>query len=347
MPTAPQTPQFVDFPIDGLPSKEAFTHHDAAAPDAQIIAQMANAFFGALPNASLPTTGAVTQQSGAPALAGALPPAVTPSLTDIPAPSIATSVAPHAPARAPFGPMDFPPTTIPSVVPTPNVPAPSAPQTLHSSTRPLGLADIPQPGASLGGATSSVPGELDYSEPTRRLAQEFSLVETTRPHDRPATIIFFQQRRRLDPQSPYAMKRARPQPARAMAIPTPSRRSRRAERCVATNSSRVTRKAARRREPIRCIRGNSPKAAARPIMRIARHHAPAPPRRERIRLRCVSDAGGRAIPGACALWRRRRLRGASAGTPARENRRHAASLRSLSRQARLPDPQPERQRTTA
>ena len=196
MPTAPQTPQFVDFPIDGLPSEEAFTHHDAAAPDAQIIAHMANAFFGALPNASLPTTGAVTQQSGAPALAGALPsiPAVTPSLTDIPAPSIVTTVAPHAPARAPFGPMDFPPTTIPSVVPTPNVPAPSAPQTLHSSTRPLGLADIPQPGASLGGATSSIPGELDYSEPTRRLAQEFSLVENdARRSPVQATIIFFRR----------------------------------------------------------------------------------------------------------------------------------------------------------
>ena len=177
MPIAPQTPQFVGLPVDGLPSEETFTHHDAAAPDAQIIAQMANAFFGALPNATLPTNGAVTQQSGAPALAGALPavPAVTPSLTDIPAPSIVTSVAPLAPARAPFGPIDFPPTTIPSVVPTPNVPAPSEPQTLHSSTRPLGLADLPQPGASLGGATSSIPGELDYSEPTRRLAQEFSL----------------------------------------------------------------------------------------------------------------------------------------------------------------------------
>ncbi|WP_018407237.1 family 2A encapsulin nanocompartment cargo protein cysteine desulfurase [Methylocystis rosea] len=192
MPTAPQTPQLIDFPIDGLPSKEAFTHHDAAAPDAQIIAHMANAFFGALPHATLPATGAVTQQSGAPALAGALPffPAVTPSLTDIPAPSVVTSIAPHAPARAPFGPMDFPPTTIPSVVPTPNVPAPSAPQTLHSSTRPLGLADIPQPGASLGGATSSVPGELDYSEPTRRLAQEFSLVETDAVA-RPASDYYF------------------------------------------------------------------------------------------------------------------------------------------------------------
>lgn len=189
MPTAPQTPQLVDFPIDGAPSEEAFTHHDAAAPDAQIIAHMANAFFGALPHATLPTTGAVTQQSGAPALAGALP-AVTPSLTDIPAPSIVTSVAPHAPARAPFGPMDFPPTTIPSVVPTPNVPAPSAPQTLHSSTRPLGLADIPQPGASLGGATSSIPGELDYSEPTRRLAQELSLVETDAAA-RPANDYYF------------------------------------------------------------------------------------------------------------------------------------------------------------
>jgi len=179
MPTAPQTPQFVELPVDGLPSEDAFAHHDAAAPDAQIIAQMANAFFGALPNATLPTNGAVTQQSGAPALAGALPsiPAVTPSLTDIPAPSVTTSVAPYTPARTPFGPVDFPPTTIPSVIPTPNIPAPSAPQTLHSSTRPLGLADIPQPGASLGGATSSIPSELDYSEPTRRLAQEFSLVE--------------------------------------------------------------------------------------------------------------------------------------------------------------------------
>jgi cysteine desulfurase/selenocysteine lyase len=182
MPIAPQTPQFVELPVDGLPSEDAFTHHDAAAPDAQIIAQMANAFFGALPHATLPTNGSVTQQTGAPALAGALPsvPAVTPSLTDIPAPSVVTTIAPHAPARAPFGPVDFPPTTIPSVVPTPNVPAPSAPQTLHSSTRPLGLADIPQPGASLGGATSSIPGELDYSEPTRRLAQEFALVENDR-----------------------------------------------------------------------------------------------------------------------------------------------------------------------
>ncbi|MBM3553050.1 MAG: SufS family cysteine desulfurase [Alphaproteobacteria bacterium] len=179
MPTAPQTPQFVELPVDSLPSEETFTHHDAAAPDARIIAQMANAFFGALPHATLPTNGAVTQQAGAPALAGALPavPAVTPSLTDIPAPSIVTSVAPHAPARAPFGPVDFPPTTIPSVVPTPNVPAPSEPQTLHSSTRPLGFADLPQPGASLGGATSSIPGEFDYSAPTRGLAQEFSLVD--------------------------------------------------------------------------------------------------------------------------------------------------------------------------
>lgn len=179
MPTAPQTPQFVDLPVDGLPSEEAFTNHDAAAPDAKIIAQMANAFLRALPDATLPTNGAVTQQTGAPALAGVLPsmPAVTPNLTDIPAPSFTTSVAPYAPVRAPFGPVDFPPTTIPSVVPTPNIPAPSAPQTLHSSTRPLGLADIPQPGASLGGATSSILGELDYSEPTRRLAQEFSLVE--------------------------------------------------------------------------------------------------------------------------------------------------------------------------
>ena len=185
MTSAPQTPQFVELPVDGAPSGDAFTSHDAGAPDAQMIAHLANSFFHALTHTTLPTPGVVTPQSAAPGLAGALPalPAATPNLTDIPAPSLVTTVGPYAPARSPYGPPDLPPSTIPSVVPTPNVSAPDAPQTMHSPTRPLGFADLPQPGASLGSATSSIPGELDYSEPARRLGQELALDHGRTPLD--------------------------------------------------------------------------------------------------------------------------------------------------------------------
>ncbi|WP_084679231.1 family 2A encapsulin nanocompartment cargo protein cysteine desulfurase [Methylocystis sp. ATCC 49242] len=146
-----------DLPIEGPVVPEA-------APlllDPDMIARLANAFFHAPPG-----------QSFAAPLPFA-PPAATPNLPDAPAPSVVTTAAPVVPARPPYGPPDVPQTTIPSVVPTPNIPAPSAPSGLQSSTHPLGFENIPQPGASLGGAAT--PAEIDYSLLPRLLADELSL----------------------------------------------------------------------------------------------------------------------------------------------------------------------------
>ena len=157
-------PTLADSPVDGAPAQGA-AHHAPAPFDPQMIAGLANAFFQA-PPASL---------ASAPVPFGL--PVPTPNLPDAPAPSVVTTAAPFAPARAPLGPPDIPPTTIPSVVPTPNIPAPSAPTTLQSSTRPLGLADVPQPGASAGGASpSAAPTDIDYSAIPRLLAGDLTLV---------------------------------------------------------------------------------------------------------------------------------------------------------------------------
>jgi cysteine desulfurase/selenocysteine lyase len=153
-------PTLADSPVDGAPAQDV-AHHAPAPFDPRMIAGLANAFFQAPPGS-------------APAPFGL--PAATPNLPDAPAPSVVTTAAPCAPARAPLGPPDIPPTTIPSVVPTPNIPAPSAPTTLQSSTRPLGLADLPQPGASAGGASpSAAPTDIDYSAIPRLLAGDLAL----------------------------------------------------------------------------------------------------------------------------------------------------------------------------
>ena len=164
MSPAQLAPTFVDTPVDGAPSQDV-AHHAPLAPDPQIIARLANAFFQA-PPASL---------ASAPVPFGL--PVTAPNLPDAPAPSLVTTAAPYAPARSPFGPPDLPPTTIPSVVPTPNIPAPAAPSTLQSTTRPLGLADVPQPGASVGSAgPSGLPTEIDYSAIPRFLGDATTLV---------------------------------------------------------------------------------------------------------------------------------------------------------------------------
>ena len=157
-------PTLVDTPIDGAPAQDVAIH--APPPfDPRMIEGLANSFFQS-PPASL---------ASAPVPFGF--PVTTPNLPDAPAPSIVTTAAPHIPARTPLGPPDLPPTTIPSVVPTPNIPAPSAPTTLQSSTRPLGLADVPQPGASLGSAApSGAPADIDYSAIPRLLAGDMALV---------------------------------------------------------------------------------------------------------------------------------------------------------------------------
>ena len=166
MSIAQLAPSSADLPADGVPSEETASH--AAPFDPEMIARMANAFFRAPPGAA-----------AEPPLPFGLPVAA-PNLTDAPAPSIVTTLAPVAPARAPYGPPDIPQTTIPSVVPTPNVPAPAAPTNMHSPTRPLGIADVPQPGASLGGATPvGAPGDIDYSAIPRLLAGDMALVPPT------------------------------------------------------------------------------------------------------------------------------------------------------------------------
>ncbi|GLI93453.1 family 2A encapsulin nanocompartment cargo protein cysteine desulfurase [Methylocystis echinoides] len=159
----PAVPASADLPLDNIPVQDV-GHHAAPAIDPNMIARLANAFF---------------QQSPAP-LTNAQPPfgppALTPSLPDVPAPSVVTTLAPHAPARVSFGPPDVPQTTIPSVVPTPNIPAPAAPTGLQAPTRPLGLDQIPQPGASIGSAGPSSVSEVDYSLVPHLLSADMGLV---------------------------------------------------------------------------------------------------------------------------------------------------------------------------
>lgn len=150
-------PSIADLPIDGIPSQEAVRH------DAPIALEPS--FFQAPP---------------APVAPASIPPSLpasTPNVTDAPAPSFVTTIAPLAPARAPHGPPDAPQTTIPAVVPTPNNPAPPPPPNLHSPTRPLGVGDPPRPGASLGGEGSNgLPGEIDYGLIPRLLPGDLALI---------------------------------------------------------------------------------------------------------------------------------------------------------------------------
>jgi cysteine desulfurase/selenocysteine lyase len=95
-------PTLADSPVDGVPAQDV-AHHAPAPFDPQMIAGLANAFFKA-PPASL---------ASAPVPFGL--PVATPNLPDAPAPSVVTTAAPFVPARAPLGPPDIPPTTIPSV----------------------------------------------------------------------------------------------------------------------------------------------------------------------------------------------------------------------------------------
>lgn len=161
MSSAQLTPSFAELPAEGAPSSELAGHHADMPFTPEAIAQIANAFFQAPP--LYPTSAPLAPVSALPLSPVGLP-VTTPGLPDIPAPSVVNTVAPHAPAKSPYGPPDIPQTTIPSVAPTPNIPAPSAPTSMQSPTRPFGVADMPQPGASVGQATpAGVPTALDSS----------------------------------------------------------------------------------------------------------------------------------------------------------------------------------------
>src|SRR5579883_3204576 len=115
-------------------------------PDPGLIAELANAFFKA------PNPGPVLS-ADSPGL-----PIVPPPPALIPAPSAVTTVAPHAPAAPPFGPPDLP-TTIASVVPTPNLAAPAMPSRGEQGA--WGIPDVPQPGASAGAFAPTGPTEFE------------------------------------------------------------------------------------------------------------------------------------------------------------------------------------------
>lgn len=174
MSSAQLTPSFAELPVDGAPSSELASHHADMPFTPEAIAQIANAFFQAPP--ASPANTPLAPVSSLPLSPVGLP-VTTPSLPDLPAPSVVNTVAPHAPAKSPYGPPDVPQTTIPAVVPTPNIPAPSAPTSMQSPTRPFGIADAPQPGASMGqAAPAGVPSALDSASLQNVSLSDMSLV---------------------------------------------------------------------------------------------------------------------------------------------------------------------------
>lgn len=157
----------VDLPVESESLHETSGRNVDMPFTPEAIAQLANAFFRSTPSGD-PSGQAYPAASGPLSPVGL--PVSTPGLPDLPAPSVVTTVAPHAPAKAPYGPPDAPPTTIPSVVPTPNIPAPSAPTSMQSPTRPFGATDLPQPGASVGQSKPfgppEAPGQIAFATPT-------------------------------------------------------------------------------------------------------------------------------------------------------------------------------------
>jgi cysteine desulfurase / selenocysteine lyase len=130
-------------------------------PDPAVIAQTANGFFRASPNRPVPTS----ESAGAPI--------APPSPTLMPAASVATTVAPYAPAPPPFGTPDVP-TTIASVVPTPNTSAPATPSPGQYAVS--GLPDVPQPGASPGAFAPPYPVAVDLKTPPMQLGDIMAFV---------------------------------------------------------------------------------------------------------------------------------------------------------------------------
>ncbi len=113
-------------------------------PDPAVIARMANAFFQMAPSQT-----AVGADPGVPL--------APPSPAFFPAPNVVTTAAPYTPANPLVGPPDLPPSTIPSIVPTPNLTLPHAPSL---SALPPGYGEPPLPGASAGAVGPGAPFNL-------------------------------------------------------------------------------------------------------------------------------------------------------------------------------------------
>ena len=141
---------------------------DVGAPpawlDPAVIGRIANAFFQAAPS----------QEPAAPHVLTL--PSSPPSPGDVPSVSPAATLAPHAPARPPTAGPDLPPVTVPSVVPTPNIPAPHAPTAVAVP----GVPGLPQPGGSPGLALPDFPGAFSFGALPPGIASALAL-DTRRP----------------------------------------------------------------------------------------------------------------------------------------------------------------------
>ncbi|MFG1378650.1 family 2A encapsulin nanocompartment cargo protein cysteine desulfurase [Xanthobacter autotrophicus] len=137
--TVPSLDGAPDLPSGASPNTPAPAASVPGWPDPQVLQQMANAFFQASPD----------QTSGAPHVVTL--PSSPPNPGHAPGVSTTTALAPHLPAPPPAAAPDVPPVTIPSVVPTPNIPAPNTPTAIAIP----GVPSVPQPG---GSPAFSLPG---------------------------------------------------------------------------------------------------------------------------------------------------------------------------------------------
>ncbi|WP_018390414.1 family 2A encapsulin nanocompartment cargo protein cysteine desulfurase [Ancylobacter sp. FA202] len=117
-------------------------------PDAGLIQQIANALFHVAPD----------QAATAPHVVPL--PSSPPNPGQLPGTSVLTTAAPHIPVQPPVGLPELPPVTIPSVVPTPSIPAPSAPTAVAVP----GTPGLPQPGGSPGLFVPAFPAPFDFGQ---------------------------------------------------------------------------------------------------------------------------------------------------------------------------------------
>jgi cysteine desulfurase / selenocysteine lyase len=112
----------------------------ASAPDVSVIAQLANALFKALPGQP-PAAGGIV-------LATPAAPAVPPAPHVLPAQPSTPALAAYSPAQPPLGPIDGPPTAIPTSAPGPlfgGASSPSAPPAPFSQAAPPAFLQVAQP----------------------------------------------------------------------------------------------------------------------------------------------------------------------------------------------------------
>ncbi|MFG1347848.1 family 2A encapsulin nanocompartment cargo protein cysteine desulfurase [Xanthobacter autotrophicus DSM 431] len=135
-----------------------------AWPDPQVLQQIANALFQSAPDQTVEAPHVVTLPSS------------PPNPGDAPGLSTTALLAPHLPGRPPISAPDVPPITIPSVVPTPNIPAPNTPTAIAVP----GVPSVPQPGGSPAFSLPGTAAPFDFAQLPAGLGSVVSL-DSRRP----------------------------------------------------------------------------------------------------------------------------------------------------------------------